>query len=141
MRIFKNISLLAMAFMVAVSCVTEKEESFVEEQELVFTAEYEADQDTKTVLVNGKNIYWMPGDCISVCGASRQFVSNNTKKTKVTTFSGFSPLSDVYYAVYPYGAVDSWNGNTATVTVPEWQTAKKGSFANNLNISASCTSP
>ena len=140
MRIFKNISLLAMAFMAAVSCVTEKEESFVEEQELVFTAEYEADQDTKTVLVNGKNIYWMPGDCISVCGASRQFVSNNTKKTKVTTFSGFSPLSDVYYAVYPYGAVDSWNGNTATVTVPEWQTAKKGSFANNLNISASCTS-
>lgn len=129
-----------MAFMAAVSCVTEKEESFAEEQELVFTAEYGADQETKTVLVNGKNIYWMPGDCISVCGASTQFVSNTTKKTKTTTFSGFSPLSDVYYAVYPYSAVDSWSGNTATVILPEWQTAKKGSFANNLNISASCTS-
>ena len=140
MRIFKNIAFLAIAFMAAVSCVTEKEDSFVKEHELVFTAEYESDQDTKTVLVNGKNIYWMPGDCISVCGADRQFVSNATKKTKITTFSGFSPLSEVYYAVYPYGAVDSWKGNTATVTVPEWQTAKKGSFANNLNISASCTS-
>ena len=140
MRIFKNIALFSVAFIAAVSCVTEKEESFAQEQEIVFTADFETGQDTRTVLVNGMDVYWLPGDCISVCGASRQFVSNAVKQSKITTFSGFSPSSDVYYAVYPYGAVDSWDGNVATVTIPEWQTATKGSFANNLNVSASCTS-
>lgn len=125
---------------IAISCAKEEPELPVVEKEITFTASFEPNELTKTVLVDGNNIHWLPGDRISVSGANGAFVSTSETESAVTTFSGTVPLSEMYYAVYPYEVVNSWIGNTAIVNLPSEQVAVKGTFADDLNISAASTS-
>lgn len=124
----------------AVSCVTEKSELPVSEQEITFTASFESTGLTKSVLVDGRYIHWLPGDRISVSGAQEAFVSKAEEVSATTSFSGSAALSEMYYAVYPYEVVNSWIGNTAIVNLPTEQTAVKGTFADDLNVSTAATS-
>ena len=76
-----------------------------------------SDDATKTVLSeNGLDVLWTAGDAISVCGAASAFTSDLAEGSSAeTSFSGEALAADVYYAVYPYSAVSSWNGSTAVL--------------------------
>ena len=137
MKKFRNILLIVMTVMMTASCVEEMADPAYGEQELSFTASFDSDDDTKTILVDGKDVHWLPGDCISVSGASDAFVSDASAQCAVTTFTGSALPAETYFAVYPYESVVSWNGEVASVNVPANQTAVKGTFSDDLNISAS----
>lgn len=137
MKKFRNILLIVMTVMMTASCVEEMADPAYGEHELSFTASFDSDDDTKSILVDGKDVHWLPGDCISVSGASDAFVSDASAQCAVTTFTGSALPAETYFAVYPYESVVSWNGEVASVNVPANQTAVKGTFSDDLNISAS----
>ena len=105
-------------------------------------AESASDDATKTVLSgNGRDVLWTAGDAISVCGAASAFTSDLAEGSSAeTSFSGEALAADVYYAVYPYSAVSSWNGSTAVLELPAEQAPALNTFANGLGICYASTS-
>ena len=105
-------------------------------------AESVSDDATKTVLSeNGLDVLWTAGDAISVCGAASAFTSDLAEGSSAeTSFSGEALAADVYYAVYPYSAVSSWNGSTAVLELPAEQAPALNTFANGLGICYASTS-
>lgn len=105
-------------------------------------AESASDDATKTVLAeNGLDVLWTAGDAISVCGAASAFTSDLAEGSSAeTSFSGEALAADVYYAVYPYSAVSSWNGSTAVLELPAEQAPALNTFANGLGICYASTS-
>ena len=105
-------------------------------------AESASDDATKTVLSgNGLDVLWTAGDAISVCGAASAFTSDLAEGSSAeTSFSGEALAADVYYAVYPYSAVSSWNGSTAVLELPAEQAPALNTFANGLGICYASTS-
>ena len=101
-----------------------------------------SDDATKTVLSgNGLDVLWTAGDAISVCGAASAFTSDLAEGSSAeTSFSGEALAADVYYAVYPYSAVSSWNGSTAVLELPAEQAPALNTFANGLGICYASTS-
>lgn len=105
-------------------------------------AESASDDATKTVLAeNGLGVLWTAGDAISVCGAASAFTSDLAEGSSAeTSFSGEALAADVYYAVYPYSAVKTWNGSTVTLELPAEQAPALNTFANGLGICYASTS-
>lgn len=105
-------------------------------------AESASDDATKTVLSeNGLDVLWTAGDAISVCGAASAFTSDLAEGSSAkTSFSGEALAADVYYAVYPYSAVKTWNGSTVTLELPAEQAPALNTFANGLGICYASTS-
>lgn len=105
-------------------------------------AESASDDATKTVLAeNGLDVLWTAGDAISVCGAASAFTSDLAEGSSAeTSFSGEALAADVYYAVYPYSAVKTWNGSTAVLELPAEQAPALNTFANGLGICYASTS-
>ena len=139
----KRSIVLLLSILTLFSCVSEKEETPVVpvgDQELIFTASFNSKGQTRTILVEGKKVYWLPEDQISVSGSKEPFVATTEESAAVTSFVGTAPVSDVYYAVYPFESVARWTGNSAVVNVPVQQNAVKGTFADDLNISVAVTS-
>lgn len=101
-----------------------------------------SDDATKTVLSeNGLDVLWTAGDAISVCGAASAFTSDLAEGSSAeTSFSGEALAADVYYAVYPYSAVKTWNGSTVTLELPAEQAPALNTFANGLGICYASTS-
>ena len=130
--------LACVAASVSVSCVDEVSDPSVFMQELTFSASCQS--ETKTALVEGNEVYWLPGDQIAVSGASDPFVTDIAAPSGFTQFTGAASPASEYYAVYPYASLKSWDGSTATVEIPQIQTAVKGTFADDLNISVASTS-
>jgi len=144
----KSLLYAAVAAMACLSCTREVEESGVLDTgiELAFTAEWvnENGADSRTVLQDdGTNIWWMPGDEINLFfgdKASGRFRSNNSEPEAVVDFQGTLPvaigsieteMSDLaYWAVYPYSASNSCDGQSVTLSVSSSQIAKAGGFAN-----------
>ena len=126
--------------LMSVSCVDEISDSSLLMQEITFTASFDASSETKTILVNGREVYWLPGDRISISGAPDAFTSLSDEQSANTIFSGTAFPADEYYAIYPYGNVFSWMETEAMVTLVEDQPAVKGTFANGVNLSAAYTS-
>ena len=99
------VNLMALAFAAAstVSCISEiaepvqemvKDEN-LELKELVFSASFEgreSDDDTKTALVNGREVYWLPGDQIALCDVEEPFTCTATEPTPITEFVGLAGL-------------------------------------------------
>ncbi|MBQ2113299.1 MAG: hypothetical protein II194_08795 [Bacteroidales bacterium] len=135
MKRFGKFLLTVMTVIMSASCVEEMVDSSIGEQELTFSASFD-DAVTKTILTEGNSVHWLPGDCISVSGASTPFVSDATGQCAGTTFTGSAVPSDIYYAVYPYEVVTDWGDAFASVNVPMTQMAVKGTFADEVNISA-----
>ncbi|MBR0246089.1 MAG: leucine-rich repeat protein [Bacteroidales bacterium] len=116
-------------------------------QELVFTAQSGEDLTKTAFQADQTSIWWSPQDAISVFyGASEgsQFTSTNTQEVAkaefrgtLNAFTGESENGDFNYfwAVYPYSAAVSCDGNSVVATLSETQTGKAGSFAHNTNIS------
>lgn len=97
---------------------------------------------TKTVLAeNGLDVLWTAGDAISVCGAASAFTSDLAEGSSAeTSFSGEALAADVYYAVYPYSAVKTWNGSTVALELPAEQAPALNTFADGLSICYASTS-
>ena len=103
----------------------------------------------KTVIVpdidaDGKTVYkvlWENSDQIAVSGGTDPFVITPEIEEPSTSvnFRGEAAVADMYYAAYPYSALRSWSGSTATMALPQIQSARPGSFASDLNISVSST--
>lgn len=136
--------LTILAAMMAVSC--EKDIQGTQEVpkegdpvELTFTASFS--EDTKTILVDGVDVWWMPGDKISVKGAESPFESLSDKSSAITQFKGTVGYASDYFAVYPYEALSSWDPDSgkAFVELPSVQKAVEGTFDNGLNISVAKT--
>lgn len=136
-RISKFILAVASAA-ISVSCVEDIVEGTNDQShdgelvEMTFKASY---ANTKTTLVNGVDVWWMPGDNIRING--NKFVAQATEPSPVTYFSGATSPSDVYYAVYPDLRVnESWSGDDYTiVTVDTEQVAIKDNIPEFTSIS------
>lgn len=112
------------------------------EPEITLNASFESDEpDVKTALQDGgKQVYWEPGDRISVFfnGAGGVFVSNNTELAAKTTFSGSlntligategDVATSYIWGLYPYSAGATCDGTSVSARFPGEQTARPGSF-------------
>ena len=112
--------------------------------ELTFTAVMadSENEGTRTALqADGKSIWWNAGEEINVFfsdKASGAFTSTNTEPQAVVDFQGILPIimgaveSDgpalAYWAVYPYNAENTCDGESVTMTLPSTQNAVEGSF-------------
>lgn len=136
----KNIiktTLILISFALTVSCMDEIDNQVSENPqdknlvEMTFTASFSG--DTKTIL-NGTDVLWLPSDEIAING--QKFTTDIEVAAPSAEFSGKVEETTHYYAIYPYSAVQSRNNATYTVTLPEVQKARKGGFADGVNISA-----
>ena len=103
-----------------------------------FNASYYVN-DTRTVLVDRVKVYWEDGDQIAVSGAEAPFVTSLEEDSPKATFVGEAPVADVYYSVYPYGAVKEWADEVALLNLPSQQPAVAGTFASSINIAVAST--
>ena len=134
--------LIVMAAMMSASCVEDIQTGPDAPQEgdpveVTFTASY-ADE-TRTTLVDGVNVWWMPGDRIAVKGADAPFETTINEPSSTAKFTGTVGYASEYLAVYPYDAVTGWDSGKAYVELPSVQNAVKGTFDNGLNISVAKT--
>ena len=127
------------------SCTREEESSEMlsAEADMEFTAIWAEQDDTRTLLQGDDGeIWWSPSEQINVFygnAYSGQFTSTNSAPAAVTQFRGkldyFSgdmetssaPMS--YWAVYPYDAANTCDGQSVTLRVPDVQTGVAESFA------------
>ena len=133
------IGIAAMA--IAASCTEQPMASIhPEEVQLVsktFTAEF---VETKTSLVEGKEVYWTQGDQISVFdnvnNKNNVFTSSNINGGGADFTGYIVDGATEYVALYPYkyGATYDATNKKITTNIPCRQKAVKGSFDNNLNI-------
>lgn len=88
---------------------------------------------TRTYLSDGTNVHWSEGDEIALWDNTdmRKFTATEIDGSSAT-FTGEANSYYRYAAFYPYSAVKACDGVTFTFTLPAKQTAKRGSFANNL---------
>lgn len=95
------------------------------------------DASTRTVLTTDNAVHWEANDAISLFDptkANNQF--STTQSGSSVTFTGTATSAEgTYYALYPYDKNASIEGTTITTTLPAEQTAREGSFAQNLNPS------
>ena len=155
----KNIKLIIAALIsfAALSCEKESLPQSTPESDLVPLV-LTAGDDTKTSLQTDGSIHWSDGDQISVIDNGilerdekniHSFSISNIRGSKAT-FSGYVRNSTTAIcAVYPADLVVSGNVGGAlgyesnrdiTVRIPSEQTAKVGTFNDNLNISVAKTS-
>lgn len=155
----KNIKLIIAALIsfAALSCEKESLPQSTPESNLVPLVLTTGD-DTKTSLQTDGSIYWSAGDQISVIDngiADRgepnihSFSISNIRGSKATFSGNVRESTTQICAVYPAGLVVSGDvGGTLgigsnrdiTVRIPSEQTAKAGTFNDNLNISVAKTS-
>lgn len=108
---------------------------------LEFTAAWAEEDASRTVLQeDGTSIWWNANEEINVFigeDASAKFVSTNTKPQAIATFVGnaligYSESSGDfpgYWAVYPYNAENTSDGNSVSLKVKSKQAAAEGTFA------------
>ena len=136
-----RIIIAALSLAVAVSCQKvgfEGQETLRETEAMTLvTGEQVADEQTRTSL-SGNEVHWTADDVVAV-------FDNTNYKNKFTitevdrSYASFSGVvtdgTTQIYAVYPYSLAMGAQGSTLTVKVPEDQTSKVGSFAEEHNIS------
>ena len=139
-----------MAMSLTVACSFEEPEEILVGEPVVFTAYWEDNDDTRTAIQNdGTSVWWLPSEKISVFfGGYRsssyshsQFTSTNTSPARTADFTGnlpvivssqddaHAPAPPSHWAVYPYDAANSCDGESITLTVPSVQASASNSFA------------
>lgn len=132
-------------FTVMAGCVKEVEQPIdVEENlhEVIFHAGWDA--ETKTVLQEDGQVFWSPGDEISLFigdgeNGGYKLTSTNTEPAAKADFVGQigeNKLDSKYIAVYPFNPNSFvYGGNCLVTEVPSVQYATAGSFSQNQLIS------
>ena len=126
----------------SVACIKEESTDNVEAKSFVSIEAVFADKadDTRTALQSdGKSVWWSPKEEISLFYGSYlngKLVSTNTDPQALVTFNGYlngTPMgSDNYWAVYPYDESNTCDGSSVTLSIPQKQEAKEGSFGERL---------
>lgn len=139
----KNILLWTIATLIcALSCNVLEENQF-SSRIVSFTAVQCDSPSSRSVLQSDGAVYWSPGDAINLfygVSESAKFTSDNTEPVAQANFNGslegFIPNgSDDFWAVYPYAAENAFDGSAISLTLPDVQTGKAGTFDNNLLVS------
>ena len=109
--------------------------------EITLNATFE-DASTRTTLVDGTKVHWVPGDEIKVFAgtSSAHFTTNITEVSAECSFIGTIGKSDKYLAFYPYKEEVSCDGNVITANLPEIQEGIEGNVKNNYLYSAGISS-
>ena len=132
----------------AVSCTFEVavEEPVRLEKEITITAT-SGELDTRTVREADGAVLWNPGDQISLFYGSGEnggscFTAQNTETARVAQFTGTIGVitggseinfeNTYFWAVYPYNAAASCDGNSITTVLPSSQVATADTFADDL---------
>lgn len=135
-NIFKT-TLILISVALTISCIDEIDNQVSDNPqdgnlvEMTFTASFGG--DTKTIL-NGTDVLWLPSDEIAING--QKFTTDIEAAAPSVEFSGKVEEATYYYAIYPYSAVQSLNDAIYTISLPKVQKARKGTFADGVNISA-----
>ena len=134
------LSALAAAF----SCTPQEQvvpEDVRSGREMTFQAYFE-EAPTRTTLVDGTKVYWIPGDAIGVYTetASACFYSDIQEKAAESAFSGTIETTARYYAFYPYMTGVSYRGGSFRAVLPDYQEAVDGNVSNGLLYSAGISS-
>ena len=134
-----------------IACTRQDEvlpEQLVKTKEIIITATREK-LETKTELQSGSNVYWCPGDSISLFfrngeNGGSKFKAQNTESVPIAEFKGTIDVVSGggeesggefwFWGVYPYSTQNSCDGNTITTVIPHEQVGKAGTFASNTFI-------
>ena len=144
MKTFNRFALWAF-LPVLLSCVAKEQDVQPDSDEIVLTARFVGETETKTVLDDDyTTVLWMPHETISVFrgGEKAKFTSDNAEKAAVVKFSGklnnggSAPL----YGLYPYDKDATISSGVITTSLPDSQEAKAGSFDDKLFIAVGKTS-
>jgi hypothetical protein len=100
------------------------------------------DLSTRSTLVDGTKVYWVPGDEIKVfAGSSSARFSTDIKENSAEcSFTGTVGKADKYLAFYPYKEDVTCDGSVINVTLPATQDAVEGNVANGYLFSAGASS-
>lgn len=139
---------IALAAMLMLASCSMKEEPKADEQlrpgkEWVFEAAIKDESEANKTVVqsDGTSVWWSANEEINVFYGDREsakFVSQNSEPVETARFKGtleyFSgdtegTTSPGIWAVYPYSAENSSDGESVTTTLSPWQTACAESFA------------
>ena len=115
----------------------------IEREITVFHAMSGDGEETKTVLKEGGQIWWMPEDAIKLFWtdteqgrAGIEMVSNNAEASSSVDFicpASFDGNSaSTFWAVYPSNTVESFSGESVVISIPSQQVAQEGTFANHF---------
>ena len=115
----------------------------MERQSVSISAQQEGESsETRTELVNGTNVFWLPGDEIAVFCVNEKgrFTSKNTERASRALFGGSIVIptepaegDDAYvWALYPYSAEASYASGKIRTTLPSTQVAAEGTFGDDL---------
>lgn len=140
--------LLSVALWGATSCTEEiivtNESGSNEPIELTFTAssdEFDGQVNTRTLVREGGNVYWVANDRISLFanGTNNPFITKDGGI--VTNFKGeVAELADTYYALYPYNSDATIDGTVVSTVLYHEQYAEPDSYASGMSLSVSLSS-
>lgn len=135
--------LILLGLLLATLSCNHAETELAESRITVFHAVNGDDEDTKTVLKEGGQIWWMPDDAIKLFWPETEqgrtgieLVSNIAEASSSTDFicpASFDGQSaSTFWAVYPSNAVDAFLGESIVISIPSQQVAQEGTFANHF---------
>lgn len=129
MRKLLNIILMVALSVATASCVEELNtgipEDLISKERVRMTFSASFAGDTKTMLVNGTEIWWEPGDMILINGDP--FYATTEVPSKTTDFVGETVPADEYYALFSEGLNDViWNNGSYEISSHTVQVASAG---------------
>lgn len=137
----------ALAVLAVTSCTKETEVKVPEaDKQIEFNAVWADSDATRTVLQSdGTSVWWTPGEEINAFYGNKfsgKFTSTNTSNQALASFQGTLTVmtgtaeagneASSYWAVYPYDALNTCDGQSVTLTVPAVQYGVQGSFADKM---------
>ena len=143
----KHAVLLSAAVVLLLSCSREADHNLIQPGETItFTAAWADTEGTRTILQSdGTSVWWDAYEQINLFfsnKASGRFTSTNSQPQSIVDFQGYLPITvgsietdnpaHAYWAVYPYNAANTCDGESVTLTIPTTQTAVAGSFDNKM---------
>jgi hypothetical protein len=139
--------MVALAVLAVTSCTKETEVKVLEAgKQIEFNAVWADSDATRTVLQSdGTSVWWTPGEEINAFYGNKfsgKFTSTNTSNQALVSFQGTLTVmtgtaeagneASSYWAVYPYDAANTCDGQSVTLTVPAVQYGVQGSFADKM---------
>lgn len=138
MRFFNSLTALSIIIVASISCQKEAQVESSPLRSISFSAEREGFMPTKTIVrPNGKSIWWLAEDKISVfAGSGSQaytFSNSSSESTATAVFKGEAPGASTYYGIYPATGSESVSSDgSITITLAHEQQAVEGTFDTDL---------
>ena len=134
---------LASAILAWVACTRNQVTVIPDAQGLSLIAKTEGSAESKTIVEEGTtHVLWERGDAIKVFSGAKsgKFTTDITESSTTATFKGtlgadtWTEGMDLW-AVYPFSEEASFDGRSITTSLLSEQTARTGSFGQDMNLS------